>query len=81
MESISEPKYLRVKVNPKSKQSGITSTLEDGTIKISVKSAPENGKANQEVIKVLAEEYNLKQSQINLISGHTSSLKLFRIKE
>lgn len=81
MNAISEPKYFKVKVNPKSKQSCITSTLEDGTIKISVKSAPENGKANQEVIKVLASEYNLKESQLHLISGHTSSLKLFRIKE
>jgi uncharacterized protein (TIGR00251 family) len=81
MDSTSLPQYFRVKVNPKSNRSCITSIMADGTIKISVKSAPENGKANQEVIKVLAEEYNFKTSQINLISGHTSSLKLFRIKE
>jgi uncharacterized protein (TIGR00251 family) len=71
--------YLRIKVTPNSRNSKITQTLDDGTIKISVKAAPENGKANQEVIKILAEHFKADSAKIKIVSGHISSIKLIRI--
>lgn len=73
------PNYIRVKVNPGSSRSAITGSLEDGTIKISLKSNPEKGKANQELIKLLSEHYQVNTNKIRLISGHTSQIKLIRI--
>lgn len=73
--------HLRIKVNPRSQKSEVTDKLEDGTLKVSLKSPPENGKANKELIEVLAKHFKVKKSQVKLITGHTSQIKLIRIDE
>ncbi len=73
------PNYIRVKVNPSSSKSAITGSLEDGIIKISLRANPEKGKANQELVKVLSEHYQVNTDKIRLISGHSSQIKLIRI--
>lgn len=73
--------YLRIKVQPKSKESGITETMEDGTLKVRVKAPPEKGKANKEVIKVLAKKYGVKKSEVEIVSGATDQIKLIKINK
>ena len=46
---------IRVTVKPNSKQQKIEESA-DGTLKIRLKSPPVDGKANQELIKVLAKK-------------------------
>lgn len=50
-----------------------------GQLKVSVTQAPEKGKANLAIIEVLANQLDLKRSQISLVSGETSSQKKFLI--
>lgn len=50
------------------------------TYKVSVKEAPVAGKANQAIIRALADYFNTSISQITLISGQTSKQKIFRIE-
>ncbi len=45
-----------------------------------VKQPPVNGKANQAIIKVLAEYFKISPSQIKIISGHHSKQKIIEIK-
>ncbi len=45
--------------------------------KVSVKEAPIQGKANEAVIKALAEYFDVAPSRIQLISGQTSKQKIF----
>ena len=71
--------YLRVKVQPKSRESAIVDVMEDGTLKVRVKAAPEKGKANKEVIKVLAKKYGVKKSEVEIVSGATDQIKLIKI--
>jgi hypothetical protein len=71
--------HLRIKVNTNSNKSEIGQILSDGTIKVNVKSVPEKGKANLEVIKILAKHYQVSTDQIKIISGQTSSIKLIKI--
>lgn len=78
--------YLRIKVIPKSSKNEIVSIQEDSTefgpqltVRIKIKAAPEKGKANKELIEFLSDKLNLKKDQINIISGHTSQLKLVKI--
>ena len=53
---------------------------QDGALKVSVTQAPEKGKANKAIIEVLAKSLGLKRSQIELITGTTSSQKRFLIR-
>ena len=51
-------------------------TEADDVIKMNVKTSPEEGKANFEIIKFLARKY---KQPIKIISGSTSKKKLVRI--
>lgn len=66
---------IQVKVKPNSKQQNIT--LEpDGSLTVQLKSSPVDGKANQELIALLAKQFQVPKSQISIKLGHTSKTKL-----
>ena len=71
---------LPVKAHPGARRNGITG-LHDGQLKVSVTQAPERGKANAALIKVLCKELDLRKSQVTLISGETSAQKQFLIQD
>lgn len=50
------------------------------TYKVSVKEMPVNGKANEAIIKALAEYFDTAPSRIELISGGSSKQKIFNIE-
>lgn len=56
---LGEKTYLRIKVTTKQPRTEYLSTLADGTIKIRLRAVPEKGKANQELIRFLAEELEI----------------------
>jgi uncharacterized protein (TIGR00251 family) len=70
---------LRIKVIPKSPKTEIAGELADGTLKIRVAATPERGKANAELCLFLAREAGVPRAKVEVISGHTSPLKLVRI--
>jgi len=74
------PKYLRIKVLPKSPKTEIVDKLDDGTIKIRVAAPPEKGKANRELIKFLAKHFNTDKKSITIVSGKSDPLKLIKIE-
>jgi uncharacterized protein len=69
---------LPVKAQPGARKNGFTGE-HDGMLKVSVTQAPEKGKANKVLVRVIAQELKLRNSQIELISGDTSSIKMFLI--
>ncbi len=52
---------------------------EIAVFKVAVKEAPVGGKANEAIIKSLAQYFNVAPSQVQLISGQTSRQKIFEI--
>jgi uncharacterized protein (TIGR00251 family) len=74
-----EKTYLRIKVTTKQPKTEYLSTLEDGTIKIRLKAAPEKGRANEELIRFLAEVLAVRKDSIEIIAGATDTVKLVRI--
>ncbi|RMG25079.1 MAG: DUF167 domain-containing protein [Methanobacteriota archaeon] len=68
---------LRILVKPKSGKFSIA--IEGNDILIHVKSPPEKGKANKEIIKGLAKILGLSSSAIRLISGQTTTEKILEI--
>ena len=65
---------LKIKVAPGSRKSELVGWLGD-ELKLRVKAPPEKGKANAEVIKLLAKALDLPSGQIDITTGHTSQRK------
>lgn len=53
--------------------------VHDGRLKVSVTQAPEKGKANQAIQNLIAEAFGLAKCQVTLVSGTTSSRKVFSL--
>jgi uncharacterized protein (TIGR00251 family) len=68
----------KVKVKPNSKQQKIAEQ-EDGSLIVHLKSPPVDGKANEELIKLLAEKFDVPKSHITIKSGSTSRQKVVEI--
>ncbi|HTX86711.1 MAG TPA: DUF167 domain-containing protein [Candidatus Nanoarchaeia archaeon] len=71
--------YLRVKVIPGAPKTEIKGEMADGTIKIALRAAPEKGKANETLIKFLAEYFGVPKGNIKIISGVSDRIKLVKI--
>ncbi|MGL5871714.1 MAG: DUF167 domain-containing protein [Xenococcaceae cyanobacterium] len=71
---------ISVKVKPNSKQQKIVRS-DEGTWIIHLKSPPIDGKANQELIQLLAKQFKIARAQISIKSGLSSKIKLIEIEE
>lgn len=70
---------IRVKVTPRSSKNRITGKEKD-VYRVKVTSAPVEGKANEAVIALLAEELGVPKRDIEVVSGKTGRLKTIRIR-
>ena len=68
----------RVKVKPNSKQQAIKEEA-DGSLTVHLKSPPIDGKANEELIELLAEKFEISKSRVTIKSGLASRQKLIEI--
>jgi uncharacterized protein len=69
---------IEVKVTPKA---GAEKVVEkDGKLRVYVTTAPEDGKANKAVIKLLAKQFSVAPSRISIIRGETSRNKIVDIE-
>ena len=75
-----KPVFLSIHAVPGSKSSRIVGFKDDGSLKIKVKAKPIKGKANKEIIKLLAEILNLKESDLEITSGSNARRKILRIE-
>jgi uncharacterized protein (TIGR00251 family) len=68
----------QVKVKPNSKKQTIEESA-DGSLTVHLKSPPVDGKANKELIELLAKKFDVPKSQIRIKSGLSSTTKLIEI--
>jgi uncharacterized protein (TIGR00251 family) len=69
---------IQVKVKPRSRQSGLEQ-LPDGSWIARLKSPPVDGKANAELVALLAERFRCPRAAVSIRSGASSRLKFVRI--
>ena len=69
---------VRVQVKPQRRLNSVQAT--DDGLMVELRAAPEDGKANAALVCVLADHFNVKKSQVRIISGHTSRIKLVEIE-
>lgn len=72
-----------MRVSPKASRDAIGPMVADGqgnaVLKVAVTAAPEDGKANRAVAKLLARAWRLPKSSVEIISGETARAKTIRI--
>jgi uncharacterized protein len=68
----------KVKVKPNAKVQKIEEET-DGSLTVHIKSPPVDGKANEELIKALADKFDVPKSYVRIKSGFSSRQKLVEI--
>lgn len=74
-----KPTVLLIKVVLRSSKNSIAG-WENGELKVRLNAVPEKGKANQELIALLAKALHLPKSSITIIGGETSRHKRLLIE-
>ena len=74
------PKVIQVKVKPNSRAC-LLEQKEDGTWLAQIKSPPVDGKANEELLALVAKHFKCRKSDVLIKSGGSSRIKLIQISE
>ncbi|MDY7034257.1 MAG: DUF167 domain-containing protein [Thermodesulfobacteriota bacterium] len=69
---------LKVWLQPKSSRNEIKG-LHGDTLRVSVTSPPIEGRANKALCDLMAKEFGVSKSQIEIIKGHKSRTKIIKI--
>ncbi len=69
---------LQVKVKPRSRASALEQ-LPDGTWVARLKSPPVDGKANAELVTLVAEHFRCPKSSVSIRAGASGRLKIIRV--
>jgi uncharacterized protein (TIGR00251 family) len=71
---------LQIKVKPNAKQSSLAQA-EDGTWVATIKSPPVDGKANLELISLVAAQMGCAKAAVSIKTGATGRMKLVKIDD
>lgn len=73
-------KTLQVRVKPNNRESSLEAQP-DGTWLAKLKSPPVDGKANAELVALVAETFGVRKAQVEIRSGAGGRLKFLRIDD
>ena len=66
---------LSLRAQPRSSKRGFA--IDGETLKLRIRSAPVDGKANKELVEPLADIFGISKSRVKLVGGDTSKQKRF----
>ena len=72
-------RIIQIKVKPNSRAS-LLEQKEDGTWLAQIKSPPVDGKANDELLTLVAKHFGCRKSDVSIKTGGSSRTKLVRIE-
>ena len=78
MPGATAPTLIRVKVKPNARQTSLEQ-LPDGSWLAKVRSPAAEGRANRELLALVAEHFRCPKAAVSVKSGATSRIKLIRI--
>ncbi len=70
---------VAVKVRPRASRSEVTGFADDGSLRIRIAAVAEKGKANEELRSLLSRYFGVARSNVQIVSGETSSYKRVRV--
>ena len=71
---------VQIKVKPQSRVSSLVQS-EDGQWLANIKSLPVDGKANEELMALVAKQFGCAKSKVSIKSGASSRTKLVRVDD
>lgn len=71
---------LRIKVKPNARVSELQA-CDDGSWKASLKAPPVDGKANEELIALVAAHFGVRRAQVTIRSGAGARMKLVQVAD
>ncbi|NOT32713.1 MAG: DUF167 domain-containing protein [Candidatus Eisenbacteria bacterium] len=71
---------LAVRVQPGARREGLVGWLADGSLKLRVSAAPEDGRANRAIEALLATRLGLASGAVAVVRGATSRMKQVKIE-
>jgi uncharacterized protein len=76
---VSQPFVIQIKVKPNARASNLERAA-DGSWLAQLKAAPVGGKANEELIALVADRFECRKSAVTIKSGASGRMKLVRIE-
>ena len=73
------PRSISVRVQPRAKRNVVVAEA-DGSLKVYVTAPPEDGRANEAVLDLLAEHFGVKRRQVEIVRGATSRKKVITVR-
>ena len=73
------PRIIQIKVKPNAGTS-VLEQQEDGTRLAQLKSAPVEGKANEELLALVAKHFDCRKSAVSIKAGASGRMKLVQIE-
>lgn len=70
---------IKIKVEPRSSKSGVVGPYGDA-LKVKLTSPPVEGKANKELIEVLAKAFGIAKKDVEIVSGQSSKNKIVKLR-
>lgn len=70
---------MQIKVKPRARTSSLTQAP-DGTWLATLKSPPVDGKANAELVALVAEHFHCRKAAVSIKSGASGRMKLVRVE-
>jgi uncharacterized protein (TIGR00251 family) len=70
---------FEVHAKPKAKKSAIVSVVE-GRLEVAIAAQPNDGAANDELVRFLAKTLGLKQRDVNIVRGQSARIKLIELR-
>lgn len=83
IDAVADGVRLTLRVTPKASRNaiaGLADTASGGkALKVTVTAVPENGKANEAVVKLLAKAWKLPKSSLSVVAGATDRNKILHV--
>ena len=70
---------IAVRVTPRGSKNQIVGAMSDGTIKVRITAAANEGQANQELVEFLSDVLGVAKSRIEIVAGETGKDKLISV--
>ena len=78
MQKVNDGVIFKIKVQPGAAKNE-TVGVQGDALKIKINAPPVKGKANRALIDFLAEKLEVRKSEIEILSGHTSKVKKIKV--
>jgi uncharacterized protein (TIGR00251 family) len=72
---------INVKAKPGSKRGNLVTEMTDGSFEVHLREKPVDGKANEALIRVLADHFGVRQRDVSILTGASARLKIVEIEK